>query len=135
MLEENIVRDLLREPAGKKITITEVFKKIWDAVQRISDLQGAVAKMEYGIWTIDNTPLTKGMKDSAKVHCLIYTDKNQYAHVDCYLDDAADGQVYVLGTIKSRDNGLDAYAMSGQLAGAFTYLVNQYLNINWDMFK
>lgn len=118
----DVTRLDLKEPASITLTGESLFKKVIEAMKEDPVIAEQMKKLDYPLARIGacSILLTDNM------YTIAYLDSgSEGCWVNLVLCDS--GEKIGIGTLKTLDEGLDAWRQMGILAGELSYLANEYI--------
>lgn len=127
--------DALIEPEKVLITPGQLFRTVWAYLSSMEELASSISCIDYALADSSSPALFSPEYDL--VRAIVETGGSEGIYIDCYLEISGygrrEGKSRIhLGTIKTLDEGLDAYMKMGKIAGAFTCIGEMYL---WKNYK
>lgn len=106
------------------INMDEIFTYADGCIHSEPKLEKAVKALDY---SLGGQKYLLGVVNDLYVECLVNPGASEGVYVDCFLRSVSEGKRTHLGTYKTLDEGIDAFILMGEIAGAFTCFAEQKL--------
>lgn len=112
------------------VTTEDMFRVVWQFVSCMSELKEEVESLDYAIAGSGAKPKLCDIAE-LDVVALVNTGGSEGVYIDWYLYDRKENQRHKVGTLKTLEEGMEAYIKMGKLSGILTWASEYFLCCNF----
>lgn len=119
------VQKFITSSVVKDATTTDMFNSVWQIVSAVSELEEAVKCLDYANPERSGVRLKDVVEDT---RLLVYVNEggSEGVYIDALLR-SSNGTCYEIGTLKTLEEGPEAFMKMGLLSGILTWGFERYL--------